>query len=118
MRPLAVLFLGSVCVLSGQSDSAFGELQGSISDPAGATAPHAAVSLKRSSVGFARQVTTGPDGAYRFLLVPPGEYELEVSREGFESVAFRDVRVAVGAIAPLDVALKLGVRRETIAVTG
>jgi protocatechuate 3,4-dioxygenase beta subunit len=56
-------------------------MRGTVYDPSAAVIPGAGVTLRRDSTGFSQRTTSGDDGEYRFLIVPPGEYELEFSKE-------------------------------------
>jgi hypothetical protein len=118
MLRLGLSVLLCTCALFAQSDAASGELHGTVTDPSSATVPNVVVSLRNAENGLFRHTLTGVDGEYRFLLVPPGDYEVEFLRDGFQPMTLREVRITVGAAAALDAQLRIGPRRETIAVNG
>ncbi|MBS1854074.1 MAG: TonB-dependent receptor [Acidobacteria bacterium] len=118
MMRLGLSVLLCTRALVAQSAAASGELQGTVTDPSSATVANVVVALRNSENGLLRHTLTGADGAYRFLLVPPGDYEVDFLRDAFQPTTVRGVRVTVGAVAALDVQLRIGPRRETIAVTG
>lgn len=118
MGRMGMLLLVLASRLLGQTDSNYGELTGTVTDPSGAAVPGAAVILKRTATGLMRPVSSDQTGNYRFLLVPPGEYELEISKDGFQTSIFSEVRVTVGGAGTLDVQLRLGVKHDAVAVTG
>ena len=107
------LFLGAA-VAWGQSGRA--ELFGVITDPAGLPVSGAAVELDAGGVAMA-PITTGTDGAYHFFALPPGEYRINVTRTGFETLIRQGLQVRVADRIPLDLQLKVGDVRETIQVT-
>lgn len=73
-----------------------GSLAGKITDPNGAVVPGSKVEIKNVETGIVTTTTTGEDGSYSFALLPPGRYQLTVTKENFNT-AVRDgvvVRVA------------------------
>jgi len=62
-----------------------GEIDGTVTDPAGAVVPNATVSLGSSETGTNESTTTGSNGTFRFALVKPGSYTLTVSVGGFRT---------------------------------
>ena len=53
------------------------QLNGSVSDPSGATVPDATITLTDAATGLQRSTTSNRSGLYQFLDVPPGDYRLE-----------------------------------------
>ena len=111
------LALLAVLPAAAQSNAAFGELHGGITDPTGARVGGAKVDVSSRGTGFTRLALTNEDGEYRLLLLPPGDYDIQVEKEGFRTHVSRDVRVTVGQIANLDIHLELGPVSERIEVT-
>ena len=54
-----------------QSNAAYGEIRGTISDLSGAVIQNAQITIISAQNGLTRSVLTDDTGAYRFLLVPP-----------------------------------------------
>ena len=115
---LPTLLLVSAHLLFGQSDANHGEVRGVVSDQQGDSIPAASVILHRPDIGLVRTVSSDIDGTYRFLLLPPGIYEMEAGGSGFQPVVMRNVQVTVGSVVSLNVELPLAVIRETMVVTG
>ena len=42
-----------------------------------------------------RETQTTADGTYTFPTIPPGTYEVEISREGFQTITRRDIPVTI-----------------------
>src|SRR5437588_8278225 len=72
-----------------------GDIAGTITDPSGAVVPNIKVTAKADATGESRNATTSGEGFYRFSLLQPGSYTVEVSGGGFQ-VASRKVQVGVG----------------------
>lgn len=86
------VFLASVFVLAlTMSVSVFaqrttGDIEGSVTDPAGAVVPGASVTIVGKDVGFKRTVSADDDGVYRVNQIPPGLYTVTVEEtKGFKT---------------------------------
>src|SRR4029077_12990041 len=71
--------------LSGQTIIS-GDITGTVTDPTGATLPNAAVTLTSADSGSIQTVTTDSTGGFRFPLLRPGVYKLQVAAPGFAAV--------------------------------
>src|SRR3954449_10980013 len=63
-----------------------GSVTGTVTDPAGAAVDGATVKLTNAGTGAVQSATTDHEGNFRFLLLPPGMYSLNVTSSGFKSV--------------------------------
>jgi hypothetical protein len=80
---LAALFL---CVSASLAQSgSSGALTGTVSDPSGGVISGATVTATNIGTGQARTETTSADGAYKFSLLPPGNYKLTFGAAGFKT---------------------------------
>jgi len=86
-----------------------GSLTGKITDPNGAVVPGSKVEIKNIETGIVTTATTGDDGAYSFPLLPPGKYELTVTKENFNTAVRGGIQVRVADRLTLDVQLEIGV---------
>src|SRR5258707_13280972 len=68
------------------SQSVQGVITGTITDPTGAVVPGATVTITNAGTNISQSTTTGSDGSYRFSLVPPGTYTLEIKAANFAGV--------------------------------
>jgi len=93
------------------------ELYGIIKDPSGLPVPGAAVELRNTGTQIASSAATGADGIYRFVAVPPGNYELMVRKEGFSLLRRAGLTLHVGDQIPLDLALGVGNLAQTVEVS-
>ncbi|MGI8811190.1 MAG: TonB-dependent receptor domain-containing protein [Pyrinomonadaceae bacterium] len=94
--------------LFAQAQSSSADLTGSVLDPNGSVVAGATVTAKNNATGFTRSSTTGDDGNYRILGLPPGEYELTTEAANFKRSLSRGVRLTVGQAAELNVTLEIG----------
>ncbi|MYC82341.1 MAG: TonB-dependent receptor [Acidobacteria bacterium] len=92
-------------------------ISGTITDPQKALVPDTLVTLHDRSSGLRLRVTTDASGEFRFRLLRPGEYILEVESRGFAPVSLSGLQVEAGQDLVRDIALQLAVRREEVVVT-
>ena len=118
-RAFVFVFLvcsGLTCFqLLGQTGN--GSIVGVITDNSGAGTPDAKVTLTNIGTAAEQSVQSGNTGEYRFVSVPPGNYQLAVEHAGFERVVRRGFTVEVGAEVRIDVALQVGAVTETVNVS-
>ena len=101
-----------------QTQITTGVVQGTVEDASGAVLPAAEVEAKNVDTNFARTLTTGPDGRFVFLQLPPGHYTVTVRLAGFATVVQENVLLTVGQAITLSLKLKVSSVEETVTVTG
>jgi hypothetical protein len=94
-----------------------GILVGTVTDPSGAAVPGATVALTDTATNALRTATTNDAGRYNFPNVPPGNYNLTISKAGFRVGRILNQNVAVSESRTLDVKLEIGPATETVEVT-
>src|SRR5689334_12605562 len=110
-----VTFLLTLTQASGQTT--FGTIVGTVSDSSGAVIPSAQVTLTSLATSEKRTATSDPTGGYTFVNLLPGEYRVEVEKEGFKRFTREPVVVQVNQSTRIDVALQLGQVSQTVEVT-
>ena len=75
-----------VCV-SPASAVVFNSIQGVVHDPDHRPVPDAQVTIQSASSDFTQSLATKADGSFQSLLIPVGEYQVTVQRDGFETSA-------------------------------
>ena len=116
---LVVFFLSVLWVPSLLSQSAStGALAGTVKDSSGAVIPNATVTAISVDTGQVRTTITGTDGAYKFGLLPPGNFQVKVEAAGFGPAEVPSATVSVTETAVLDVALKVGTQTQSVTVQG
>ena len=86
-----------------------GLVAGKIIDPNGAVVPGSKVEIKNVETGIVSSAVTGEDGSYSFPLLPPGKYQLTVTKENFNTAVRDGIEVRVADRLTLDVQLEIGV---------
>ncbi len=105
---LTIIFL-TAAMAFGQSQSTTGNIEGRVIDQTGAVVPGVAVSATNQDTGFGKTVMTDDEGNYIFVLLPPGNYKVEVAAvKGFAAATYQNVKVTVGAKTTVEIALTAG----------
>jgi outer membrane receptor protein involved in Fe transport len=118
------LLLLTVCLLTmafnvrAQSQATTGDIEGRVLDPQEASVPNATVTARNQQTGLEKTSTTGEEGGYRFILLPPGTYTISATAQGFAVTELRDVVVTVGSKTPLDIKLSVSGTSESVTVWG
>jgi carboxypeptidase family protein/TonB-dependent receptor-like protein len=94
-----------------------GVITGTITDPSGASVPNATVTITNVGTGASQTTTTGLDGSYRFSLVPPGQYVVDIKATNFAGVKASGIVVEASQTVPYSVKLELAKGSEIIEVT-
>jgi hypothetical protein len=111
---LAVIPVISAVLCFGQAAALNGQIEGTVTDPAGAAIPGAEVKITNTGTGLTRTVQTNDSGFYRFAVLPLGTYEVAVSAKGFATETRAGIGLSAGATATVNVGL--GVRSQTTVV--
>lgn len=109
------LFLLSFPMLA---QSPLGSLTGLATDPSGAAVPNAAVTLTSVSTGVVRETRTNPSGNYVFPNLPPGEYKLSASAQGFNAIQIDSIPLAAFQTFRQDLRFTLASAATAVTVTG
>lgn len=95
-----------------------GSVQGTITDPSSAAVPGVQTELVSEGTKITLTQTTGPEGQFIFNLVPPGNYTLRATAQGFRTAVISGIPVEVNKTVRADVVLQVGAVAETIEVSG
>src|SRR5712671_1809323 len=113
---LSLVVAFSTCIFV-QGQSTYGSITGLITDPSGAAIGDARVTLTNLGTAEKRVQPTGSDGLYSFVNLIPGNYRIEVEKQGFKRITQEPVVVQVQQSSKIDVALPIGQATETVEVT-
>src|SRR6266700_2058293 len=100
----------------GASAQATATLNGVVRDSSGAVIPQVTVTLQNTDTGTERQSLTNDSGLYVFVSVPPGEYVLKVTKNGFTTATQSGLHVLVNQASTQDITLRVGSTQETVTV--
>ncbi len=84
--------------------------------PLGAVVPAAKITITNSATGAVRDTSTDAAGRYEAPGLPAGVYEIRVAKQGFTDELRTGVHLAVGQMATVDLALRLGQSAQAVTV--
>jgi hypothetical protein len=115
---ICLVIFDSVLPSARAQSSSTGALTGTVTDPSGARVAEAPVSLTSGATQQVITKATTADGQYKFVLLPPGEYSMKVSKAGFQTVDVVSITVNVTETEVRDVILAVGKSEQLITVEG
>lgn len=95
-----------------------GSLRGYIKDEQGGVLPGVAVTATSEALLAPVTATSGDDGYYRLLNLPPGTYTITAELAGFQTFRREGILLRAGANFAVDITLRIGALAETITVSG
>ena len=88
--------------------SVTGSISGVVRDSSGALIPAAEVVALNTQTGVRWTVSTDAQGFYSFQALPVGDYEVDVSKSGFNGYRQTGLALTVNAALTVDVPLQVG----------
>jgi len=113
---LPTLFLMLTCVPSARTQVP-SSIKGVVTDPSGAPVPAATVTTKNTETGAARSASTDEEGRYQIVWLPVGQYQVAVTKPGFEEAIRSGIRLVVGQEARVDLRLEVSRVKAEVTVT-
>ncbi len=114
-----LLLLGLIAIaVPAYAQRTTGEIVGTVTYESNAVLPGVTVTIRGAGVPGSPTVVTSETGSYRFPALPPGDYSLEFTLQGFATLRRDNIPVGVGAVIDLKVSLKVSTLSETVTVTG
>ncbi len=111
---VASLLFGSL----GWSQSTFGSITGTVTDPAAALVPGAEVEVTNEGTGTVRRATTSTGGVFNVPNLDLGRYKVRVSGPGFSTYERTGLTLTANQIISLEVQLSLGATTTLVEVQG
>ena len=112
------LLVTSFGLASAQSVSS-GTINGTIRDESGGVLPGVTATLTSPALQVREIVqVTDAEGAYRFVDLPAGTYNLKFELTGFSTLIREDLRLTIGFVARVDENMKVGAMSESVTVSG
>src|SRR5262245_29221314 len=108
----------SLAVSVGRSQSTFGSITGTVTDPASALVPDAEVEVINEGTGATRRVTTGAAGVFNVPNLDLGTYRVRVTGTGFNTYERAGLNLTANQIINLDIQLTLGATTTRVEVQG
>jgi hypothetical protein len=110
-----------VCALAigigiGRAQVPTGTITGVVTDPKGALAVEAQVTVLNSAQGVSRETKTNGSGLYVVSELPVGTYSLRIGQKGFSTSEVNDVALEAGHTTTIDVKLQIAQAGSTVEV--
>jgi hypothetical protein len=93
-----------------------GGLNGTVTDPSGASIAKAIVRLTNAA-GASLDATTNKDGFYEFKGLTPGAYTVKAAAKNFELFTKENVQVVAGQVQQLNISLVIKIEEQKVEVT-
>lgn len=91
-------------------------INGTVTDPTGATVPGARVELTTPATGLRRTMLTPANGIYEFASLAVGRYVISVSKPGFKPYEVRNVDLLYGQVRTVDAKFAVGATTDSVKV--
>jgi len=110
------LAIGFVCSTPAHADELYASIRGTVTDQSGAVIPGVGVTATSLGTGITRTTATNKDGAFAFLQLPVGEYNVKVEKSGFKGYSASRIHLDVNQVYSLNVKMEVGTVSEQIMV--
>jgi carboxypeptidase family protein len=95
----------------------YGSIAGAVTDTSGASVTDAKITLTNLGTQEKRTQSSGADGLFTFVNLFPGQYRIDVEKQGFKHFVRADVTVDVQQSTRVDAALQVGEVSQVVEVT-
>jgi hypothetical protein len=113
---LFVLFV-SAPLFNAQTQINSGTIQGTVMDENGAIVPGANIEIKNVDTNFSRTLSSDESGRFVALALPPGNYEVTISKQGFATTVVEKFPLTVGQAMNLPLSIKVSGVAERVTVS-
>ena len=120
MKRCLMLFLTSLLVAVPRfafAQSTAARIQGTVTDASGAVVPGAGVSVTNTATGWKIRATSNPEGQYVLYPLPPGTYNIDFEKGGFEAVHIEGLQLYADDNVARNVKLEVGTISQAVTVT-
>jgi hypothetical protein len=94
-----------------------GKITGVVKDQTNAIIAGATVVAVNIATGVKQTTTTDEQGSYAFPVLPVGEYEINVTADGFKPTKTKGLAIDINSALTVDVTLQLSEQDQTVTVT-
>ncbi len=115
-RVMVNIVVSLLFILSAAGQETTGGMQGTVKDQSGGVVPNAQVVVAAATLVGEKTISTDASGYYRFANLPPGDYTIKVTAEGFTKTE-RKLTLEVGHLPSVDFVLKVGKSTQVVEVS-
>src|SRR5579862_883899 len=113
----AIALLATLPIASFSQTSVSATINGIVTDQSGAVVPGVKITVTNIGTRQVFTTTTNASGYYVVPNLPPGVYDLQAERKGFEVYLSRDIHLDPASSVRVDCSLKVGQVSQTVEVT-
>jgi Carboxypeptidase regulatory-like domain/TonB dependent receptor-like, beta-barrel len=113
---LAGLLVALGCVSVARAQSETGTILGTATDSSGATLAGAKITATNTGTNATQSAVADEAGRYRIPDLPVGNYDMQASQSGFQTVVHASITLTVGANLVVDFSLPVGQVSQTVNV--
>ena len=114
---LHILAVGFLLITGGgMAQVVKGAIGGVVSDPSGSVIPNTAVTATEVNTGYVQRTKTNSSGVYLFPVLNPGDYQVEATATGFQTLTKVNLHLEVGASVTLNFSLHIGTQQTEVTV--
>jgi len=100
----------------GQAASGTANIAGAALDPSGAVMPGVEVQVRNVGTNAVRNLQSNEVGRWEAVSLPPGDYEIKASKQGFATLLRKGITLSVGERAVVDLTLQVSATATTMTV--
>ena len=115
---LIVVLAGLVVSASLNAQITTTTIYGTVTDRSGAIVPNADVTATNIGTNLSRTAKTGSAGEYRIDLLPVGEYQVDISAQGFKKFQRTGIVLEISRSARVDAVMDIGASTDSVTVVG
>jgi Carboxypeptidase regulatory-like domain len=114
---ISFLWIVLVFVVSAAHAEVGGKITGVVKDQTGSIIPGAAVVITNASTGFKLTATTDQDGVFTFPVLSVGQYQIDVTADGFRAYRKTGLVIDINSALIVNVTLQVKEQDQAIVVT-
>jgi hypothetical protein len=117
IRVGATALVLALMALAGHAQTFRGAINGTVTDPSGASVPNAQVKATETATGIEHNTVSTSEGQFSFQDIPLGFYKVTVTATGFPPYTVDKVEVLAGTIYSLPIKLSMQQQSTTVEVS-
>ena len=116
-RTACLFFCFALLAAGASAQTTGGTISGTVADKTGAVIPGVTVTATNEATNVVNTVQTNASGAYSFLTLPVGIYDIEAKQTGFQNYKQTGITLNVNDHITVDVAMEVGTVSQTVEVS-